>query len=69
MSKGEVVAIYTAPSKSAPLVSQNAIRAMAGKGLAGDRYFKQAGSYYARPGSDRQVTLIEIETLDALKMD
>ena len=69
MSQGEVVAIYTAPEKSAPLVSQNEVRAVIGRGLEGDRYFKQVGSYSKRPGPDRQVTLIEIETLDALKRD
>ena len=42
---------------------------MTGKGLEGDRYFKQVGTYSNRPEPGRQVTLIEIETIEALKRD
>ncbi|MEK6601767.1 MAG: MOSC domain-containing protein [Candidatus Binatota bacterium] len=47
----------------------NEVRAVPGKGLEGDRYFKQVGTYSNNPGSGRDVTLIEIETLEALKRD
>ena len=69
MWKGEVVAIFIAPEKSVPLVSKTEVHAVAGKGLDGDRYFKQIGTYSDRPGPGRQVTLIEIETIDALNKD
>ena len=69
MWKGEVVAIFIAPEKSVPLVSKNAVHAVTGKGLEGDRYFKQVGTYSNRPEPGRQVTLIEIETIEALKRD
>lgn len=45
------------------------VRAVPGKGLDGDRYFKQTGSYSNKPGPAREVTLIEIEALEALKRD
>ena len=69
MSKAEVVAIFIAPDKSKPLVSVNEARAVAGKGLEGDRYYKGIGTYSDRNIPDRQVTLIEIETLEALERD
>jgi MOSC domain-containing protein YiiM len=45
------------------------VRAIAGKGLEGDRYFNQVGTYSNRPGTGREVTLIEIEAIEALKRD
>jgi len=44
-------------------------RAVPGKGLEGDRYFKHAGTYSDNPGSGRDVTLIEIEAIESLKRD
>lgn len=44
-------------------------RLVAGKGIAGDRYFLGAGTYSMKPGPDRQITLIERETLEALARD
>lgn len=69
MCKGEVVAIFIAPERSVPLVPRSEILAVAGKGLEGDRYFNGVGTYSKRPEPGRQVTLIEIEALDALKRD
>ena len=69
MWNGEVVAIFIAPEKSVPLVSQNEVHAVADKGLEGDRYFKQVGTYSNRPEPGRQVTLIEAEAIEALKRD
>jgi MOSC domain-containing protein YiiM len=42
---------------------------IAGKGIEGDRYFLETGTYSMKPGPDRQVTLIERETLEALARD
>jgi MOSC domain-containing protein YiiM len=42
--------------------------AIPGRGLAGDRYFEGRGFYSTRPGyGGREVTLIEVETLEALE--
>ena len=60
MWKGEVVGILIAPEKTMSLVSQNEVLAVAGKGLEGDRYFKQVGTY-----SDRQ-SLTQEGVLEAL---
>ena len=42
---------------------------MAGKGLEGDRYYSKLGTYSNETGSGRDVTLIEIEAIEALKKD
>lgn len=39
------------------------------RGIEGDRYFLGTGHYSPRPHRDRQVTLIERETLDTLARD
>ena len=69
MPKGKVVAIFIAPDKSVPLIAITTVRAVSGKGLEGDRYFKQTGTYSGQIIPGREVTLIEIETLEALKRD
>lgn len=40
-----------------------------GVGIEGDRYATARGYYSNKPHADRQVTLIEVETLDALERD
>jgi MOSC domain-containing protein YiiM len=37
--------------------------------LEGDRYFKKSGTYSNIPGGGRQITLIELESVEALKRD
>jgi len=69
MTTGHVVAIHTAPGAGAPMETHGAIAAVAGRGLAGDRYCDAVGSYSGqrRPDHERAITLIEAETLDALR--
>ena len=66
MFRGQVVAIYTAPDKGAPMESRDGVDATAGVGLDGDRYAAGEGKY---TGSDddgkRAVTLIEREAVAA----
>ena len=44
-------------------------RLIAGVGIEGDRYATGKGYYSSTPHADRQVTLIEIETLESLQRD
>jgi MOSC domain-containing protein YiiM len=44
-------------------------RAVAGRGFEGDRYFNKLGTYSNDPGSGRDITLIEIEAIEALRRD
>lgn len=66
MSKGTIVSIHIAPSAAGPMVSVEQVRAVVGRGLEGDRYFAQAGTYSKKPRPDREVTLIEVEAIEAL---
>jgi MOSC domain-containing protein YiiM len=68
MSKGSVVFIYTGEAAKEPLVSVSEAHAVPGRGLAGDRYFNQTGSFW-KPLPDYELTLIEIEAIEDLKRD
>ncbi len=69
MWTGTVVAIYLTPQASEPMIAVSEVRAVEGKGLEGDRYFHQTGTYSQKPGPDREVTLIESEALEALQRE
>ena len=62
---GSVVAIYTAPKKHVPLDSRDEVKAVAGRGLEGDRYFNAEG--WDEP--KREITLVEIEAVEAANRD
>ena len=64
--RGVVVSIHVAPEARAPLAAVEAVRAVPGKGLEGDRYFAGVGTYSKMKGTGREVTLIEDEALEAL---
>lgn len=66
---GKVVSIHIALTAGAPMKAVNEARAVPGKGLEGDRYFAESGTYSNDPGLGRDVTLIEIEAVEALKRD
>jgi MOSC domain-containing protein YiiM len=68
--EGIVVSIHIAPEASAPMQSITEVRAVPGRGLEGDRYFAGTGYYSNKPShGGREVTLIEIEALEALSGD
>ena len=50
-------------------MSAKEIYAVPGKGLEGDRYFRQAGTFSDHSGPAREVTLIELEALEVLQRD
>jgi MOSC domain-containing protein YiiM len=66
---GTVVSIHIAASGAAPMKTVGEIQVVAGKGLEGDRYALKLGTYSNQPGSGRDVTLIEMEAIDALRRD
>jgi MOSC domain-containing protein YiiM len=51
------------------MVGLDEVEAVPGKGLQGDRYFLGTGSYSDRPDPSREVTLIERESIDAIKRE
>jgi MOSC domain-containing protein YiiM len=62
----KVFALFTAPEPAVPMVRQTAVRAIPGCGLEGDRYFKETGSFSRWPGARREVSLIAVESIDAI---
>ncbi|TMA81454.1 MAG: MOSC domain-containing protein [Deltaproteobacteria bacterium] len=64
-----VVSLHIAPTGAATMQSVDQVRAVAGRGLEGDRYFSKLGTYSNDPGTGRDVTLIEIEAIEALKRE
>jgi MOSC domain-containing protein YiiM len=67
MWDGSVVSIHIAPAAEAKMVAVESVHAEVGRGLEGDRYYLGAGTYSSRTNSTHEVTLIEQETLDALR--
>ncbi|HEX2711092.1 MAG TPA: MOSC domain-containing protein [Candidatus Acidoferrales bacterium] len=49
------------------MVAVTKVRAIPGQGLEGDRYFYQAGTLSDRSGFGSEVTLVELEVLEALR--
>jgi hypothetical protein len=65
---GVVAALFVAADAEAPLSRVVEAQAVAGSGLAGDRYAKGTGTF-SGSGRGFEVTLIEAEALDALATD
>jgi MOSC domain-containing protein YiiM len=70
MWQGSVVSISITGEGSAPMNAVDEAKAIAGRGLEGDRYFLRQGTFTDNPNTTgRQVTLIESEAIDALERD
>lgn len=67
--QGELLHICIAEQASVEMQELESATLIAGIGIEGDRYATGKGYYSNKPHADRQVTLIEIETLEALKRD
>jgi MOSC domain len=66
---GSVEAIVVAPAAEAPMAAVRSATAHAGRGLEGDRYFAGRGTFTNAHGRGHDLTLIEAEVLDALRLD
>lgn len=69
MWKGTVVCVHIARAAGELMVEVDPARAVAGRGLEGDRYYEEEGFYSDHPGPIREVSLIEEETIQALRRD
>ena len=65
---GVVESIYIASAAMGPTTAVDAVEAIPGVGLEGDRYALKLGTFY-KPDPDRELTLIEAEAIDALRRD
>ena len=68
MWQGTLLNIHTAPEGRAPMQELASATLIKGTGIAGDRYATGKGHYSEFPDI-REVTLIEIETIEALLRD
>jgi MOSC domain-containing protein YiiM len=69
MFRGNVVSIFVAREAAMPMEPREEVKAVAGQGLEGDRYFDGTGHWSKTPGVGREVTLIEIEAIEALESE
>ncbi|MGH2807489.1 MAG: MOSC domain-containing protein [Actinomycetota bacterium] len=67
--EGAVDAIFIAEANGRPMNGLDKIIAVEGRGLEGDRYFNKTGTYSKDLGPERQVTLIEVEAIEAVERD
>ncbi|MPZ15661.1 MAG: MOSC domain-containing protein [Chloroflexi bacterium] len=67
--RGTVVAVQVAEAASAPMTPVEQVRAVAGRGLEGDRYFNDGGTWSREAAAGQQVTLIEAEAIEAARGD
>ena len=68
MWQGSLLHVHTARAGREPMVAQQSAKLIEGQGIEGDRYAMGTGKYSPFPDI-REVTLIEVETLEALKRD
>jgi len=64
-NSGTLLYIHVAPKASDNMIELDEVELIKGKGIVGDRYYNQTGTYSPRPDI-RDVTLIENEVLEAL---
>jgi MOSC domain-containing protein YiiM len=64
MWTGTVDSIHIAPAAKAATQTVDAVEAVPGAGLKGDRYFLKQGTFY-KPEPDFELTLIEVEAIEA----
>jgi MOSC domain-containing protein YiiM len=69
MADGTVTSIHIAETAGGALKGLDSVRAVAGRGLEGDRYFEKVGTYSDTPGTGREVTLVEAESIEALELE
>ncbi|OAI42815.1 hypothetical protein AYO41_03595 [Verrucomicrobia bacterium SCGC AG-212-E04] len=65
MSEPGISAIYISATATGPILSVDSAKAFTGRGLEGDRYVDNAGTFSEKPGTGRQLTLIEAEAIAA----
>jgi MOSC domain-containing protein YiiM len=69
VNRGTVVSIHVTRRAGEPMIYLDQARAVAGRGLEGDRYHEGTGFYSDYPGPIREVSQIEEETMEALRRD
>jgi MOSC domain-containing protein YiiM len=66
---GAITHLHFCAAASEPMHAADSLTLIADKGIEGDRYLLGRGTYSPKPEPGRQVTLFEIETLEAIARD
>jgi MOSC domain-containing protein YiiM len=66
---GTVEGLYVASAAEAPCRAVERVEAVAGRGLRGDRYFDGRGTFGSPGATGHELTLIEVEALEALAVN
>jgi MOSC domain-containing protein YiiM len=66
---GQIVSIHIASKAEATMTAVDEVRAVAGRGLEGDRYFLHEGTYSETPGTGRDITFIASEAIEEVARD
>lgn len=66
---GSIVALHTCAAAGQAMQGADRLTLLAGQGIEGDRYLLGTGTYSPKPEEGRQITLFEVETLEALERD
>jgi len=69
MLAGSLVGIFITHQSALPMQAVAEVQALAGRGLAGDRYAAGEGTFAKPNDPTRHVTLIEQEAIDAARRD
>ena len=69
MSTGSVAEIFIGPEFERPMKAVDAVGAIAGRGLEGDRYFHEEGTPVEQLTPSHEITLIEREGNDAARRE
>ncbi|WP_347557046.1 MOSC domain-containing protein [Robbsia sp. KACC 23696] len=64
--RGIVEHLHLCPRAFLPMRAFDEITLLAGKGIVGDRYMNATGYYSHKPEEGRQVTLFDVEALEAI---
>jgi MOSC domain-containing protein YiiM len=68
MTNAQVAAIFTAATPGEPMQSVEVVETVAGKGIVGDRKFRDGGGS-KKDAPDREITLIESEAVESVNRD
>jgi MOSC domain-containing protein YiiM len=68
VKNGKVEAIYITAKSAQPMQSVQSVKAVAGKGLRGDRKFRDSTNP-KKDSPEQEITLIEAEAVDAVNRD
>lgn len=69
MWRGSVVSIHITHAEGAPMTDIEEAHALPGRGIEGDRYYLGTGHFSEHFSVDHELTLIELETIEAMNRD